>query len=66
MLVNSTILISKIQLVVYYQYCVLIGSATTTLYNPLITKSAGFLAAKKDYSLALTSYSCFVSIFLTN
>ena len=35
-------------------------------YSPLVAKSAGFLAAKKDYSLALTSQSCFVSTFLTN
>ena len=35
----------------------------TICYSPLVAKSAGFLAAKKDYSLAL---SCFVSIFLTN
>ena len=32
-------------------------------YSPLVAKSAGFLATKKDKSLAL---SCFVSIFLTN
>ena len=32
-------------------------------YSPLVAKSAGFLAAKKDESLALTSESCFVSIF---
>ena len=43
--------ISKIQLVVYYQCCVLISWATTRLqkklcYNPLVAKSAGFLASK--------------------
>ena len=32
-------------------------------YSPVVAKSAGFLAAKKDYSLPL---SCFVSMFLTN
>ena len=32
---------SKIQLVVYYQCCVLIGLATTRLcYSPLVAKSA--------------------------
>ena len=30
--INKIILYSKIQLVVYYQCCVLIGSATTRLY----------------------------------
>ena len=36
--------VSKIQLVVYYQYCVLIGWATSRLffYSPLVAKSAGF------------------------
>ena len=32
-------------------------------YSPLVAKSAGVLAIKKDKSLAL---SCFVEIFLTN
>ena len=55
---------SKIQLVVYYQCCVLIGWATTRLHviAHYVAKSAGFLPAKKDESLGL---SCFVSIFLT-
>ena len=41
---------SKIQLVVYYQRCILIGWATTRLLcdSPLIEKSAWFLVAKKD------------------
>ena len=43
---------SKIQLVVYYQCCVLIGWSTSRLlcYSSLVTKSAGFLAAKKDFT----------------
>ena len=38
------IILSKIQLVIYYQSCILIGWATTGLYviNPLVAKSAGF------------------------
>ena len=38
---------SKIQLVVYYQCCILIGWATTRLYV-IVEKSAWFLVAKKD------------------
>ena len=36
--------ISKIQLVDFYQWCVLIGWATTRLhgYSPLVAKSTGF------------------------
>ena len=47
---------SKIQLVVYYQCCVLIGWATTKLYviDPSSEKRRLF-AAKKDWRLALTS-----------
>ena len=41
--------ISKIQLVVYYQCCVLIDWATTRLYIiALVAKSTEFLATKKD------------------
>ena len=43
--------ISKIQLVVYYKCCVL---------SLLVAKSAGFLAAKEDESLALTSKTFFI------
>ena len=41
---------SKIQLVVYYQCCILIGWATTRLlcYSLLVAKRADLLAAKKD------------------
>ena len=60
---------SKIQLVVYYQRCVLIGWATTTLYSPLVAQSAGFENQNNGGWIAFCldiCFSCFVSIFLTN
>ena len=55
---------SKIQLMVYYQCCVLIGWAITRLYVKvhLYRKATAFWRQKKDLSLALSSFS----IFLTN
>ena len=45
--------ISKIQLVVYYQYCVLIGWATSRLFViALVAKSAGFENQNNDFKLA--------------
>ena len=32
-------------------------------YSPLVAKAPAFWREEKDYSLALTSLSCFVSIF---
>ena len=61
---------SKIQLVVYHQCCILIGSATSRLYviiSPLVAKSArhicNVVAVKKDWSLAITCKRCLVLIF---
>ena len=43
---------SKIQLVVYYDW---LSYYQAVCYSPLVAKSDGFLAAKEDESLALTS-----------
>ena len=64
----SILHISKIQLVVYYQCCVLIGRPTTRLY--VIAHQQRKAPALKTKTVAAEScfacLSCFVSIFLTN
>ena len=58
----------KIQLLVYYQCCVLIGWATIRYicYNPLVAKAVVLKTKTMAAESRFASLSCFVLIFLTN
>ena len=60
------LLFSKIQLVVYYQCCVLIGCATTRLYRMLKPTSSEKRRLWKLKQWRLNRVLLVVSIFLTN